>query len=342
MRLAVSRPYHCSVTRLTRLAGTYVLPTPIGLLPGCFGKRYETRLWGRKVIMSLPSHEWDEGLNKPVVVAPTVDGLPPSQGSGVVIPGVPSEGFDWGQVDSWWTNSRRLPGAWLNTVALEFTLPDGDVEYYESTSGLGGPTGSTVKSLFEEVDPWFERLLEWVGVAVDQDTDYRDPLKTSSVAGLGLTLRAISPDGRRSRARSANTVSVLGRSATLLSLDRFRRVVSQTNRGQCPSDSRLLLRDAYLDRRRGRLRKAVIDAGSATELVLGSWNRSNHIPVRGKATLGEHVANTTARIPGDSKVGLVKVRNDAIHHNVVPTMHQTQRALEIATEVLDLLEPLPL
>jgi hypothetical protein len=327
---------------VTRLVGTYVLPTPIGLLPGCFGKRYATRLWGRRVVMSLPRLEWDELIDKPAVIAPTIDDLPTSQGSGVAIPGVPPDAFDWGQVNHWWSNSRRLPGAWLNTVALEFTLPDGDIDYYQSTRGLGAPTGPMVQSLFKEVDPWFQRLLEWVGVAVDQDTDYRDPPKGSSVAGLGLTLRAIGPDGQRSSARSANMIAVHGGSSTLLTLDKFRRVVSQTNRGQTPSDSRLLLRDAYLDLRRGRLRKAVIDAGSATELVLGSWNQANQLPVRARATLGEHVDKTTAPIPGDSRPGLVQIRNDAIHNNLVPTRAQAQRALEIAKAVLDLLEPLPL
>ena len=72
-------------------------------------------------------------------------------------------------------------------VAFELTLPDADVEYDAATNGIGGPTGSVVESLFHEVDPWFERLLEWVGVASDQDTDYSDPLKSSSVPVTALT-----------------------------------------------------------------------------------------------------------------------------------------------------------
>jgi len=125
---------------VTRVVGTYVLPIGIGLLPGCFGKRYAMRLWGRRVTMSLPRLEWNDALNRPVVVAPPIEGLPTSQGSGLVIPGLPDEGFNWGDVDSWWADSKRLPGAWLSTVALEFTLPDGEVDYYEATTGLGGPT----------------------------------------------------------------------------------------------------------------------------------------------------------------------------------------------------------
>lgn len=36
--------------------------------------------------MSLPRLEWSEVLDKPIVLAPVVEGLPTSQGSGVVIP----------------------------------------------------------------------------------------------------------------------------------------------------------------------------------------------------------------------------------------------------------------
>jgi len=184
--------------------------------------------------------------------------------------------------------------------------------------------------------------LEWVGVAEDQDTDYTNPLRGSSVAGIGLTVRAFKPGDQWSRARSANTLSVHGHSSMMLSLDRFRRVIALTNLGQAPSDSRILLRDAYIDFRRQRLRKAVIDAGSATELVLGAWNRANHVRVRARPTLGDHVAATTAPIPADSRPGLVRIRNDAIHNNLTPTTTQTRRALEIAKNVLDLLEPLSL
>lgn len=327
--------------RVARIVGTYVLPSPIGLLPGCFGKRYATRLWGRHVIMSLPRLKWDEVTNKPVVLAPVIDELPLTRGSGVVIPGH-EDGIVWGKSGSWWTNSRRLPGAWLDTVALEFTIPDRDIDFLDSKNGLGSPTGATVQTLFREVDMWFEGLLEWVGVAADQDTDYRDPLPDSRVEGVGLTIRAVSATRGRSSARSATTTAVLSRPAGMLSLHKFRRVVSLANRGESPSDSRLLLRDAYLDMRRRRLRKAVIDAGTATELVLGSWNRANQVTVRAKATLGEHVAATTAPIPDDTTTGLVKIRNDAVHSNVVPTAMQTRRALAITAAVLDAVEPLRL
>lgn len=104
--------------------------------------------------MSLPRLEWSEVLDKPIVLAPVVEGLPTSQGSGVVIPSLgPHGGFHWGSADSWWANSRKLPGAWVTVVAFELTLPDADVEYDAATNGIGGPTGSVVESLFHEVDP---------------------------------------------------------------------------------------------------------------------------------------------------------------------------------------------
>lgn len=291
--------------------------------------------------MSLPRLEWSEVLDKPIVLAPVVEGLPTSQGSSVVIPSLgPHGGFHWGSADSWWANSRKLPGAWVTVVAFELTLPDADVEYDAATNGIGGPTGSVVESLFHEVDPWFERLLEWVGVASDQDTDYSDPLKSSSVPGLGLTVRAFKPGEAWSRSRSANSMVVHNGSATMLSLERFRKVLARTNAGNAPSDARMLLRDAYIDLRRGRLRKAVIDAGAATELVLGDWHAANGVKVKSRPTLGDQVAATTAPIPGDSRTGLVLVRNDAIHNNITPSQQQTMRALRIAREVVDLLEPL--
>ena len=81
------------------------------------------------MVMSLPRLEWSEVLDKPMVLAPVVEGLPTSHGSGAVIPSLgPDGGFHWGSADSWWANSQKLPGAWVTTVAFELTLPDSDVD----------------------------------------------------------------------------------------------------------------------------------------------------------------------------------------------------------------------
>jgi hypothetical protein len=325
------------------IVGTYELPIAIGVTRACLAKKYRAKVGGRSVLIGFPKVEWDS-RPAPFLSAPQVENLPEHRGSGMSLGRSANGGdLDWGSVSQWNANSLKYPGAWVATVSVEFSVPENSFTYSDYLYGLGTPRGGSVDEFFDSVDEWFERLLTWVAILTNQDTYYRDPLSQAASAGERLTVRAIRSNGEKSLPASAYRITISTRTVTLMIEQVLRRSIALANANQVPPDSRLLLRDAEIDLRRQRYRKAVIDAGAAAELVLSTWNNANGVlsPRGQMPTLGNLVRWTSASIPPNTRSDLVLVRNAAIHQNVVPPASVALQALGVARAIVDLLEPLP-
>jgi hypothetical protein len=326
-----------TIIAMTAFVGTYALPSSIGLTTSCFGKRYEVRIQGRRVVLALPSVESGQQHRPPRLIEPRVDGLPEGQGSGIAVGG---DDPGWGQISSWNSRSGQpIDGGWLAKVGLLTTCSE-PMEYSEYLYGLGTPSSPEIEQLYKSIDDWFDRLLTWIAVVVGQDTHHREPLRLVSVAGQGLTLRAVLRDGQMSLPRSTNEVEIAVTKVEIVNLTTFRGLLKRTSNGDIPSDARLLLRDGYVDLRRGRLRKAVIDGGSAVESALAAWCRANKVKLPLKPTLGWFVQNSGAPIPPTTKTDLVDIRNNAIHKNITPAHALASKALALAEMILNAIEPL--
>lgn len=321
---------------MTAFVGTYVLPNPIGLSTSCFGKRYEIRIQRRRLVLALPRVDGQQ-QRPSCLIQPKVDNLPRRRGSGIALDG---DDPGWGQINSWnGTTGLPIAGGWLAKVGLLTTVSE-PIEYSEYLYGLGTPSSPEVRQLYKSIDGWFDLLFTWIAVVVGQDTHYREPLRSHSVPGQGLTIQAVLRDGRISLPRSANEMEIVVAKTELVNLTTLRGLLKRTSDGDIPGDARLLLRDGYVDLRRGRLRKAVIDGGSASESALATWCLANNVQLPAKPTLGWFVLNSGAPIPPTSKTDLVDLRNDAIHKGITPTYAQASKALAVSEMIVNATESL--
>ena len=282
---------------VTRIVGVYELPVELGAAASCFSRSFQANIADHQVAVHTPKITWVG--DRPIVVAPDHPHLPSRRGTGIrTSKPEPQSWPDWGTVVTWDHRKRRTRGGWIRSVAVSFALPERSLEYSEYLHGVGHIKGKTVEAFFDVVDQWFLGLLTWVAVAVDQDTHHTEPLSGSEIPGEDLTLVAVQKDGSSSLPTSANEVRLALDSSELVPLGRLRSIIKLVNQGSAPDDAHLLLRDAMIDHRRGRHRKAVIDAGAATELALARWNKAHKTPSSTRLpTLGVLVRSTTAPIP---------------------------------------------
>lgn len=331
---------------MAKFVGIYQLPKSLGLSTGCCGKRFRTNIAGRPTILGLPVIDMDAKPWGPSLMAPLVKHLPQGRGSGISSPGAWVHGeVPWGVIGG--LMHGKPMGAWVECVTLEFALPDGSFGHLGAVNRLGAPHGGTVEAYFDGVDEWFHSLATWVGVAIDQDTTHdAPPIETLRTPGAGLTITEVQSDGTVSVPASATRSNFqLGPRSEGLTLGKLRAVIPLANQGVRPTDARLLLRDAWIEHRRGRARKAVIDACTAAELTLAQWwraTRKRTTPPKGFETLGTLLDKKGAPAPSNTKSDLGELRNKAVHENRVPTREQTEVALGIARTILDAVEPLPL
>ncbi|CUR57329.1 hypothetical protein NOCA240056 [metagenome] len=328
---------------MVTFTGVYELPHSIAVTPSCLSKSFRSRIAGRSMVLKTPAFVWGTD-DRPHLVAPHVDHLPTQRGQGVGT--LWEHGAPWGAINSCNPSKRTFETAWVNAVALKFALPAGSFGYLDAINRLGPPHGGSVAELFRNIDSWFLELLVWVGVSHDLDTDHLQPLAYGETPGEGLTIRSIESDGTLSSLMSASETRIYMARHQGVKLGTLRTLVKLVNDSTQPHDSHLLLREAHLARRRGRLRRAVIDAGTATELALAEWNvrsNGNKQPPRGRfATLGWYVIEAKAVVPTNTMADLVNRRNDAVHKNLTPTPAQAIEAVRLAETIVHGLEPLPL
>lgn len=336
------------------MVAIYKLPLSVKLARSCLGRSYFAHIAGMRTRMTLPCVEWvgydvrtpdgeTQVWHEFRVIPPAVDSLPEATTDDCEF--ASTDRSWWGSVREWRLNPPRFEGAWIRAVVFEFDIPDDKLDRRPLPSDNWIPDGSTVGSMFEGVDEWFQLLLVWIGAVGDQDTLFANPHVRPSATGQGLTMRAVTDGGSSVTAYPPGPYFLYSDFSEPVSLAAFKRIVAATNRGHRPPDSHQFLRDARGDLRRERYRKAVIDAGTGVEVVLAEWRRNHPAPGKDphppRPTLGVYVQHTTATLPTDTKVALVDVRNDAIHNGVTPTKEQAARAVEIAIDVVRRLDPLP-
>lgn len=323
---------------------TYELPASLKLTQGCFGKRYSVRIGNQSATMLLPEVTWLD--DHPIVAAPRSRVGEPDLAARLGDRRIDDQfsADTWGSANSWYPARRFVEVLRVNMIALEFRLPAGQMTYGETTSGRrGAPRGPFIDALLAGVDRWFEDLRMWVEVATDQDADPDHPLPRSHVVGGGLSILT-EDNGVLSIPATARTITVLGDRGESLTLARFRQVLSLLRRGHRPPDAHLLMRDARSDLRRDRLRKAVVDAATAVEISLADFNqRVTRVRTPPRPTLGWFVSQrriaAAARLPARTRTSLVDVRNDAIHHNVIPSASGARDAVSVAQSIVERLEP---
>lgn len=317
----------------------YDLPTSIKVTRGCLGKSYRAHIADHRMRLSFPGwKQGDDGWQRPegfMLVPPAVDLLPQSPRDRTRL----GDG-EWGRVTEWRIDPPRFSTAWLSSVMVEFEVRNELIARHEQSNGRWNPAGSDIDSLFEKVPEWFSLALIWIGAATDQDTLVENPIYRRKW-GDGLSIRALADDGP-SGTTWPHRAELISSHPTPLTLAMLRRIIAMTNAGRVPHDAHLFLRDARGELTRARFRRAVIDAATAVEIVLAKRHVENPSPSLNhpRPTLGVLVEDATVRLPPDTKLDLVDLRNDAIHRGITPNRQAAARALAIARQIVTRLEPL--
>jgi hypothetical protein len=320
------------------LTGVYRLPSRLGLTAGCAGKWLRVDLGGINGRILLPEFRWNGDtpeLTTPSVAgraARTVERLARSDGG-------------WGGPQLYNPVRETVQHMYLDAVALEITTRPDSFHFYEEPHGLGVPDGPAIDALFGSIEGWWLKFGEWVELCTNQDTDPQSPLQSARSPGRGLALIGTAGEAA-SPARFNNKIALVPREVNPLTVANIRLIAKLVNERIEPSDSHELLRQGWAQLRRGHPRRSAIDAGTALELALATFNRAGpNINVGSPPTLGRYVNNKQiqlhAKLPANADRDVVKLRNAAIHANREPAGPEAEQALRIVRGVLDRLEPLP-
>jgi hypothetical protein len=216
------------------------------------------------------------------------------------------------------------------TAVVDFDLDKGQA---------GGPF---VRDLLQEVADWWDSFCHWLWVITSQPLNPADPdPKVVNRRSRNIVSRV--QRGAKSSAPASGsppipiTVSVSGLSAERKANSKvMTRAVSAAG-----SEAPLVLEAfaaARMSARRGDRRRSIIDIGLACESVLSLLLG---LPVGHKFTLGALVTsalNNGFSIPADTQVSVVDPRNDAVHRGEVSRSVSIERALEIAEELILMIE----
>ena len=338
----MSRHESASANNIITLFAVYELPAPLALEADGFDASIPVAIGKLSGSLVTPKLVWPK--NDPHIIGPAIS----EQATVLLDQGSGRKGqwFFWGQVSTWNIKTKAVPWAWLGAVLLKLATPARDISYSEYIYGLGHPIGPPIDQLYSDIDTWFEGLRMWIEVICDQDADPGAPLRSVTVTGQGLRVWT-EEAGVVSLPSSANRATTIWRNPEPIARKTLTRVVNLLATQPQPSDAHLILRDARAAHRRHRLRQAVIDAGSAVEIVLADFNRAvTRVTTPSKPTLGWYVDQpkiaAQASLPAYTKRDLVEKRNDAIHNNVAPSWSETAQALKLARQIINNLEPLPI
>lgn len=326
------------------VCGVYQFPAPIGVTQGCLGKTVTIEINGHRGKATLPVLVWsDDAEPEPSITLPNMEEAYACVITRRLESTKPSPLWDVAGKVTGWSPAKRIANELrISALFLRFRLPADDIALPDEAHGRTSYRAKIPDYVRGGFDPWFSRLRLWLEAAVDQDTDPDNPIMPSSRGQLSLYFN---DEGTVADLASWGPMTVTRHDFELLNLHRLRRAVTQANAETLPSDAHLLMRDARAALRRQRTRIAVIDAGTAVELTLAAFNDKGPklSSLRGQPTLGRYVKELSARarLPADTKTALVDVRNDAAHRNRQPVRPEALRALAIAKEIVEKLDPLP-
>lgn len=335
------------MVRLIEMVAVYKLPASLVLSPGCFNKTLDVTIGGLSGKALTPLVKWGNN-NEPYIAEPLIDDKIKKYVDHYVTnsPKGRKRWHYWGDVSSWSPKKHIVIGPHIGALLMRFKVDPTSITYSDYLYGRGHPQSQKIEKMFYEIDEWFDRLSAWVEVATDQDADPENSLSSMKFRGNNLHIFTIEKDVV-SLPASASHIEFHSHDHEEVKLPILRKLVNYANTGSLPSDAHMLLREGKAAKRRGQHRRAVIDAGSATEITLADFNnRVTRIPAGDRPPLGWYVKQPTiayrAGLPVNTWIDLVDVRNKAIHQNRTPSTNETITALGLAKQIVDLLDPLPL
>ncbi len=239
----------------------------------------------------------------------------------------------------WGLASERMPHVEIGAVLIVMPVL-ADIDADVTGNALDGP-GLT--EALTEIRGWFEGFNRWLWALTAQAIHpmHPDP-KVLHRKSHGILSAGRTADGTSWTVTTSPPIPIvldLGNAASERVLDRpTLELASQHAKEPVPLVVEMST-SARMAARRGDLRRAFIDCGTAAE---GALARVLNLPSNHSKTLGRLVADAIAGgqpVPADAQTALVEPRNDAAHRGLLRPGANVLRAIEIVDSLVALVEP---
>jgi hypothetical protein len=255
----------------------------------------------------------------------------------------PSTAWGWG----WGERFVDARDAFIHRLAMRFPLSGDKTSIAARTSQL----------LFESIGPWSQRLADWLEIVLYQipTSPFVPPLSRRPTLEErdGLWLDYVDAEGTQTKQLAVpGPISTIPVAMNRIEESTWRAILSNVGKGLSPPTERLLLRDARVAIEEEHPRRAVLDAGTATEIALSRLldDRLQGVPIevaklvrdqnRELGRLRNALRNLGVLLPTSLQPDLIKLRNDAIHIGAEPSIEQAVTALSLARHVVEQAQPL--
>jgi hypothetical protein len=300
--------------------GFFTLPVPIGIRQGLLGNVSPLDVDGSHGEIALPlKPEGDAwGLQLPVLNHPVV-----AKRYGFTEPDPP-----WGSLT--FKGDDGTVHAQVRAVVLRFEPP------------------VPIADIRAPLLRWFQRTAEWLTALTEQDLHEGEPypfvreiLYEPSLCHFDSAGELVEPHIIRLR----TTYPVHNPPHLLVDSAQWQRAVHEASAARFPPLPRQLLNSARAALARHRLRRSVIDAGTAAEVAAVDALRKqmSGVPaqvqdaVLERKTLGALVGlcqKLGVLLPSNTLRDLVNPRNDAAHHGVDPSLKVATGAVALARQIV--------
>ncbi len=194
--------------------------------------------------------------------------------------------------------------------------------------------------LAEYINRWSEDVRTWAEVMTGQDLDPSHRVYDAEMVGTGLTF--IDPPSD-----DALGVRITTPRIRPLHPQEWAAILSFIRNGHEPPLEEVLSRDARAAQRRNANRRAIFDAATALEIVLGRHvrDRANQLPesqrnrISNRTALGTYISIASnsglpLAVPTDRLLRLNELRNGAAHHGSAPGSWEAGEAVQVMIDFL--------
>ena len=301
--------------------GTYRSPFAVALGEDCSGLQAPTRIAGFDASAVLPALSWAGDT-------PIVDRPPVSAPAAVLFIGEP-----WGEPGTWDPVSRHVDVWWAKGLFL--TMDAGARELTRAVDRLSGAMAI-----------WTSRLASWIEAVAHQDVGRTGPTRI-----LGQHLPAVVEGYEEVMPAHSGLVTTLGDGSSPVDAASWRVIVRSVGEGLDVPDEHRLLSDARAWMRRQDYRRAIIDAASASEMVLTEildWKLAASAPAleerlsadrRTLVRLKDLLAPLVP-VANDRLDRFVTTRHEVMHKAYEATQADASEAVAIAEELVALIYPI--
>jgi hypothetical protein len=300
------------------LRAVFDLPVPIWVMCETLGETYPTGYGALRFDVVMPQD------HPPIGAPPTVQGME-------LQPALTGEQVVWAQEYGAFIPESLRPATAVHRVGV--TAVEGPT--YDHKSWF-----TPDHQLAQFIDGWFDKVRTWVEVVTGQDLDPCHRVYDAEVLGAALTF--IEPPHEGALGLIATTPHV-----TPLRAGEWAEILACIREGTEPPLEEVLSRDARAAQARNANRRAIIDAATALEIVLGRHvrNHAADLPeaqsgrLTDRTALGDYISiaehsGLELALPFDQLRRLSKLRNDAVHRGAAPGNWEAGDAVQVMIDFL--------